>query len=155
MTIYEHLKRLASSDQRLSSCLLAVDSARFLCDLPTDGMDMQTVDRINSLRSAIDTLDVDSVPDTMTDRQWSDAMLAAWGQWVQHRKEIGKPLRPTTMRMQMSALDEMGEARAIATINHSISNGWTGLFEPKGMAGGRTAGTFNDRKGGDYASAYH
>ena len=25
----------------------------------------------------------------------------------------------------------MGEARAIAAINHSIANGWQGIFEPK------------------------
>jgi hypothetical protein len=28
----------------------------------------------------------------------------------------------------------MGEARAIAAINHSIANGWQGIFEPTGPA---------------------
>jgi hypothetical protein len=40
----------------------------------------------------------------------------------------------------------MGVDSAIASINQSIEQGWTGLFEPKGIAHGR-----NNRKSGQFS----
>jgi hypothetical protein len=54
----------------------------------------------------------------------------AWGQWVKHRAEIGKKLRPTSTQQQLSRLKGFGHDRAIAAINHSIANGWQGIHEP-------------------------
>lgn len=55
---------------------------------------------------------------------------AAWLEWEQHRKELRKKLTPTSIRRQIEVLAEMGPQRAIAAIRHSISQGWTGIFEP-------------------------
>jgi len=54
----------------------------------------------------------------------------AWTDWIAHRKEIRKPLKPTQIRKQLEELAAIGESRAIATINHTITKGWQGLREP-------------------------
>lgn len=54
----------------------------------------------------------------------------AWANWGKHRTEIRKPLKPTATRAQLAKLAAMGEPRAIAAINHSLANQWTGIFEP-------------------------
>jgi hypothetical protein len=56
----------------------------------------------------------------------------AWSEWLQHRREIRKPATPTTQRKALVGLAAMGPARAIAAINHSVANGWQGIFEPNG-----------------------
>ena len=53
-----------------------------------------------------------------------------WSNWERYRKEIKKPLNPTTREMQLAKLDDMGESRAIAALKHSMTNGWQGIFEP-------------------------
>jgi hypothetical protein len=62
----------------------------------------------------------------------SEEFCTAWGEWLQHRKEIKKPATPTAQQKQLSKLATMGPARAVAALNHSIGNGWTGIFEPNG-----------------------
>jgi hypothetical protein len=54
----------------------------------------------------------------------------AWLAWESHRKEIKHPLKPTMVRAQLNMLAEMGRARAIACIQHTIQKGWQGLREP-------------------------
>jgi hypothetical protein len=55
--------------------------------------------------------------------------------WIQHRKERKKPVTPTAVSRLLARAAEMGEARAVAAINYSVSNGWDGVFEsPKGRA---------------------
>lgn len=56
---------------------------------------------------------------------------AAWGEWVQFRKEIKKRLTPSTVRMQLKNLSEVGEKAAIDAIHKSIEKGWQGLFVDK------------------------
>lgn len=60
----------------------------------------------------------------------SEAFRDAWQMWCRHRQEIRKPLKESQALAQIKKLKAMGEARAIATINHSIAGGWQGLFEP-------------------------
>jgi hypothetical protein len=60
----------------------------------------------------------------------SPEFRAAWAEFCQHRLEIHHRLRPTAARKQLKNLESMGAARAIAAIDHSISNGWQGIFEP-------------------------
>ena len=55
----------------------------------------------------------------------------AWRQWEKHRSEIRKPLKPTTTQRQLTKLSKAGADVAIQMIDESISNGWTGLFEPE------------------------
>ena len=65
-----------------------------------------------------------------------------WADWCQHRKEIRKPLTATTCAKQAKTL--AGHHAPDAVINQSISNGWTGLFPDKVVAGGRNVGNGPD-----------
>ena len=63
----------------------------------------------------------------------SPGFVEAWGRWKQHRKERRQPLTPTSVKQQFSELAEMGEARAVAAINHSIAKSYQGIYEPNGQ----------------------
>ena len=59
-----------------------------------------------------------------------DEFREVWTAWIAHRKEIKKPLTPTSIGQQLRKLSEWGLSRAIEAIRHSIANGWQGIFEP-------------------------
>ena len=61
--------------------------------------------------------------------------VTAWDRWKTHRTEIKKRLTPTQTASQLKKLEGWGIARALAAIDHSITNGWQGLFEPDGNRG--------------------
>lgn len=61
----------------------------------------------------------------------SEAFQKAWCNWQTHQKERQKKLTPTTVKEQLKLLGEFGEAKAIATIEYNILNGWLGLYEPR------------------------
>ncbi len=61
----------------------------------------------------------------------SPEFTAAWSEWATHRREIKKAITPTTAKKQLALLASLGEPAAIASIESSIANGWTGLFPPK------------------------
>ena len=67
---------------------------------------------------------------------------STWADWCQHRREIKKPLTATTCTKQAKTL--AGHPDPDAVINQSISNGWTGLFPDKVVAGGRNVGNGPD-----------
>lgn len=76
----------------------------------------------------------------------------AWENFLQHRKEIKKPVTPTNARSQLKAFKKMGEERSIAAIEHTITKGWQGIAEPDQKHGkhsstprdcSRAAGTAN------------
>lgn len=54
-----------------------------------------------------------------------------WNRWKQHRKEMRKPLTASTLEKQIKFLGGRPPNEAIAIIEQSIFNGWTGLFELK------------------------
>jgi uncharacterized protein YdaU (DUF1376 family) len=60
----------------------------------------------------------------------SPAFAQAVARWMQHRRERRAPLTPTATAEWLRKCEAMGEARAIAAIEHSIANGWQGMFEP-------------------------
>jgi hypothetical protein len=60
----------------------------------------------------------------------SERFADAWARWGQHRRETHKPLTPTSTRQQLKKLAELGEDRAVRAIDHSIANGYQGIFEP-------------------------
>lgn len=69
--------------------------------------------------------------ETMTsDTLRTDDFKSAWSAWVAYRAELRKPLTPSTIKRQITTLQDMGVNDAIAAIERSISNGWTGLFPP-------------------------
>lgn len=55
----------------------------------------------------------------------------AWEKWKQHRAEKRKPLTPTSTAQQFAELAKLGLERAVAAIEHSIAQGYQGIFEPK------------------------
>lgn len=56
--------------------------------------------------------------------------LEAWNKWVQHRKEIKKPLTPTSTKQQLLFL-EANKSDHVEIIEASISGGYMGLFPIK------------------------
>lgn len=70
---------------------------------------------------------LEQLPETIR----SQPMLDAWNDWAQYHRERRTALKPSTVKKQLKKLAGWGEAMSIASIEASISNGWTGLFEPK------------------------
>jgi len=65
----------------------------------------------------------------LEDMRNNKGMVTAWNEWQKHRREKGKALTQSTADKQIKRLHDIGASRAIAMINHSIEQGWTGLFE--------------------------
>ncbi len=61
----------------------------------------------------------------------SEKFSESWEAWVEHRREIGKPLKPRGRVMALEKLKAMGEAKAIEAMVNSMAGGWQGLFDPK------------------------
>lgn len=63
-----------------------------------------------------------------------------WTEWIQHRKEIRKALKPTQSKAQIKKLTKWHEQGHDVNqiINQSITNGWAGLFELKENQNGKT-----------------
>lgn len=60
------------------------------------------------------------------------AFLDSLRRWVDHRRELKKPLKPTGLKAHLSAMEKLGAGLAVAAMEHSMANGWQGCFEPKG-----------------------
>ncbi len=63
---------------------------------------------------------------------------AAWREWTLARVEKGVPLTPCAVKGQLAKLATFGLDGAIASIQQSIRNQWTGLFAPKEESDGGT-----------------
>lgn len=63
--------------------------------------------------------------------QEGSAVLKAWSEWVEYRKEKKKKLTPSTIKKQIQFLGGRGDPEIIEIINQSIRNGWEGLFDLK------------------------
>jgi hypothetical protein len=72
----------------------------------------------------------------------SDAFRQSWQEWTLHRIEKGCAMSQLAADKCLAKCLGWGETRAIAAINHSIANGWQGLFEPDNKINGR-AGAFH------------
>jgi hypothetical protein len=55
----------------------------------------------------------------------------AWNEFLQHRKEKRAPMTPTAQKNMFGKFTTWGVESAVAAIDTAISNGWTGVFEPK------------------------
>ena len=65
----------------------------------------------------------------------SEAFAEAWRLWENSRKEKGQPIKPTARKLQLAKCVQWGEQRAIAALENSASNGYTGLYEPSTQTG--------------------
>ena len=66
---------------------------------------------------------------------------AAWSDWLTHRKQIKKPVTELAAKKQLKALAKRGTHDAIRAIEHSIANGWQGIFDPDERTGRAAART--------------
>lgn len=60
----------------------------------------------------------------------SPELREAWAAWVRHRAEKKSALTPTAVRQQLAKLLAMGPGRALAALQHSTAQGYTGVYEP-------------------------
>ncbi|CAB5178785.1 Helix-turn-helix domain containing protein [uncultured Caudovirales phage] len=74
----------------------------------------------------------------------SEQFSKAWFRWVDYRKEIKKTLKQSSVDLQWKQFILWGENKSIDSINQSITNGWTGLFEPKTQTNHKQPLTAND-----------
>lgn len=58
-------------------------------------------------------------------------MRAAWGRWESHRSAKRKPISQQAADEQFAMLAEIGVARALIAIRHSIAGDYQGIFEPR------------------------
>ena len=75
--------------------------------------------------------------------QDSAEFAEAWAAWLTYRRELKKPITPSSEKQLLRKFAEWGPQRAASAIYHSVANNWQGCFEPKGEAehgnaGGRT-----------------
>lgn len=73
----------------------------------------------------------ESVGGRMPDELDTPRFSNAWEAWRADRRERKKPLTPRAEAMQLKNLSKMGESRAVAALEHSIANGYQGIYEPK------------------------
>ncbi len=66
------------------------------------------------------------IPDALDTKE----VLKALDEFKEHRRQIRKKLTPLAEQKLLAEWSEKGAARFVAAVNHSIANGWHGLFEP-------------------------
>jgi hypothetical protein len=65
---------------------------------------------------------------------------ASWERWRDYRQSIGKALKPASLTAAMDEFAKLGTAeQQAAAVQHSIANGWTGLFAPKAAVTGHAS----------------
>jgi len=77
----------------------------------------------------------------------------SWTKWVQFRKEIKKPLTPTTIQAHLKFL-EKNRYEQKEIINQSINGSWQGLFEVKKTKQYKSLAQRNDEAIDKYLAAY-
>lgn len=65
---------------------------------------------------------------------YNTKLQSAWDEFLQHRKELRKSIKPTQMRRMWSGfnsiLEEFGVDGLIESLNRSVAMGWAGVFPP-------------------------
>jgi hypothetical protein len=62
----------------------------------------------------------------------SDRFRKTWGEFVEHRNQIKKPLTQLATSKLLAKLERWGEGTAVQSLDEAVENGWQGVFEPKG-----------------------
>lgn len=68
----------------------------------------------------------------------SNEFWQAWVSWERYKKERKQKFTDSTKEKQLRKLGARTEKEAIAMINQSIENGWTGLFDLKQNGNGKS-----------------
>jgi hypothetical protein len=58
----------------------------------------------------------------------SESFANTWQLWIQHRKELKKPITKQATKMALKELATMQEHEAIAAINYSIKKNWRAIY---------------------------
>jgi hypothetical protein len=82
--------------------------------------------RINKNRKEKNTITAIVFPDSLN----NDVFKETWNDWIKYKKERQDKLTDSTMKRQLNKLS-LSPSNAIAIINQSIDNGWSGLFDLK------------------------
>lgn len=69
-------------------------------------------------------------PEPLTGALDTEELQAEWKCYAQHRLELKKPLTPQAAKHAAAELAEMGPARALRALRHTIAKGWQGIREP-------------------------
>ena len=85
-------------------------------------------------------------PVRIPDELDTDAVRVTLDEFREHRRQLKKPLTAMALEKLLTEWSTKGSDRFVAAVNHSISNGWQGVFEPNG--GGDTARTGTTRGSG-------
>jgi hypothetical protein len=101
-------------------------------DKDKDGKIDQNATR-KSKRKAKGDIDLSDLPEAIR----TNEMHAAWMAWAKFRREKKAALTDSTIEKLLVDMAEMGQARAIAAINHTIMKGWQGLREPDSVTTGK------------------
>lgn len=72
-------------------------------------------------------------------------MADTWCKWVAFRKELRKPLTPTSAQQQFKKFREWGIPKSIEIVENSIANGWQGLFDKSNGKPSTTGSLFSGK----------
>lgn len=80
-----------------------------------------------------------AVPETGPEQSAPGLDLRAWTRWIEYRIQIRKPLKPASIPAAQRKLAAFGTSQS-EVVEHSIANGWQGLFPPNERRGRRHDG---------------
>jgi hypothetical protein len=86
----------------------------------------------------------ESVEYTLPDRLDNPDFFKVWNEWLDHRRDIKKPLTQNMVNAQLKKMNREGAAVAMETMQQSMEQGWTGLF-PEKITGGSNARIKNNK----------
>lgn len=72
---------------------------------------------------------------------WTAMMKTTWLDWVEHRRQMRKPMTAIASRQQIAQLCKWGEDRAIENIARAIRSGWQGIYDDRKQNRGRNTQT--------------
>jgi hypothetical protein len=65
---------------------------------------------------------------------YNNKLQSAWDEFVQHRKELRKSIKPTQLKRMWSGfnsiIEEFGVDGLVESLNRSVAMGWSGVFPP-------------------------
>lgn len=79
-----------------------------------------------TIPNELKTDDAVSIPDSLNDPRF----LSAWEDFRRHRCEKRSKMTPTAISKALAKMERWGIDRAVAALEHSTEQGWTGIFEP-------------------------
>ncbi|HEV7299226.1 MAG TPA: helix-turn-helix domain-containing protein [Tepidisphaeraceae bacterium] len=99
-------------------------------------------------KPSCDNAPIPAVLDTSEFRQ-------AWGEWIEYRQQMKKPLGPMSAEKQLKKLAGWGPQRAVDAIETSIANTWQGIFEPRTNHGSNNGRFKETRKEEEARRGFH